>query len=1028
MNNNMPLFAGTYNIVGKIGSGGGGIVYLAEHARLGIKVALKADKRTLSANREDLRREVDALKNLHHAYIPQVYDFIEEDGTVYTVMDYIDGESFDKPLKRGERFSQAQVIEWACQLLEAIVYLHSRPPHGMLHADIKPSNIMLTPQGDVCLIDFNIALALGEEGAVAVGRSSGYASPEHYGIYYMSPHTMQEITGDLPTDSIKSNSISKTESLPRSKMTESLPQSNPPPNPSSNSTGKKTIMLNVRSDIYSLGATLYHMLTGERPAQHAADVNPISTKDFSPAVVDIIAKAMNPVQFLRWQTAEEMLYAFEHLRENDPRTKRHKRMRIMTTTALTLLFLAGGFTIFAGQRLITQEQQHIAEEAQQQAEGAEEQASEAQKQASEAEEQAKLERIKASEAESQAENERIKASEAEEQAEIERQEALRQEAYALSEYSANSLRKGDTNAAINYALQALSNSFVPQAQKALTDALKVYDLSDGFKNHKTLELPSAPLYMRISPDGRTAAAIYTSAVAVFDTETAEIAFTFPADKSALAEVKFLDNRTIIYAGEGAIKAYDIKKSVELWKGKPATAITISEDKKTAAAIYKDEKFATIYDTASGQIVREIDFGGKSQRVPPNDIFANPNDNLLALNHDGTLLGVSFSDGSLCVYDLKNGEKDLEIFESSDYIYFEGGFFEQYFAFSATNASDSVFNIIDIAKMEQTKGFQSTSYFSTQTDKNGIYVQTENILVKIHPVDDEQIPLVYTGENISCFAHSENHTLITTKNEYMFFDKNSDLISRHTKDLGRDFVQIAENTALIGTYESPVIRIMKFENHPEADLFAYDASYGHSEARISADGKTIMLFSYEKFRLYEINGSKIADVEIPNAKELHDQQYRRDENGSWLELIYNDGTIRAYSAKNGDLLHETSGEKPNKDLSEVYFTDTLRIEAPLGGPIVAYDKNTGEKIRKLDEDAYLTYVTQAGEYIITQYLTQAGDFYGLLLNNNCETLAYLPYLCDIVGNELIFDYPTGNLRKSRIYDIGELIGFADKKRN
>ena len=120
MDNSKPLIAGTYRIIGEIGSGGGGIVYLAEHLRLNKNVVLKEDKRTLNSKPDVLRREVDALKNLSHSYIPQVYDFIEENGIVYTVMDYIDGESFDKHLRRGERFSQAQVIEWACQLLEAL--------------------------------------------------------------------------------------------------------------------------------------------------------------------------------------------------------------------------------------------------------------------------------------------------------------------------------------------------------------------------------------------------------------------------------------------------------------------------------------------------------------------------------------------------------------------------------------------------------------------------------------------------------------------------------------------------------------------------------------------------------------------------------------------------------------------------------------------------------------------------------------------------------------------------------------------
>ena len=179
------IIAGVYEIQNKIGAGGGGVVYLGRHLRLDKPVVLKADKRTLAAGIETLRREVDMLKGLSQTYIPQVYDFVQEDGVVYTVMDYIEGESLDKLLARGQRPAQPEVIRWADQLLQALVYLHGQPPYGILHGDIKPANIMLRPGGDVCLIDFNIALALGEDGAVKVGFSRGYASPEHYGADYI---------------------------------------------------------------------------------------------------------------------------------------------------------------------------------------------------------------------------------------------------------------------------------------------------------------------------------------------------------------------------------------------------------------------------------------------------------------------------------------------------------------------------------------------------------------------------------------------------------------------------------------------------------------------------------------------------------------------------------------------------------------------------------------------------------------------------------------------------------------------------
>ena len=82
------IIAGVYEIQNKIGAGGGGVVYLGRHLRLDKPVVLKADKRTLAAGIETLRREVDMLKGLSQTYIPQVYDFVQEDGVVYTCLLY----------------------------------------------------------------------------------------------------------------------------------------------------------------------------------------------------------------------------------------------------------------------------------------------------------------------------------------------------------------------------------------------------------------------------------------------------------------------------------------------------------------------------------------------------------------------------------------------------------------------------------------------------------------------------------------------------------------------------------------------------------------------------------------------------------------------------------------------------------------------------------------------------------------------------------------------------------------------------
>ena len=123
------------------------------------------------------RQEVDILKNLNHSFLPQVFDFLTVGEDVYTVMSYIPGKSFQELMKSGVKFTQNQLIRWGMQLCSALNYLHSQNP-PVIHSDIKPANIMLKPDGNICLIDFNISFFL--DGSTVLGYSQGYTSPEQY--------------------------------------------------------------------------------------------------------------------------------------------------------------------------------------------------------------------------------------------------------------------------------------------------------------------------------------------------------------------------------------------------------------------------------------------------------------------------------------------------------------------------------------------------------------------------------------------------------------------------------------------------------------------------------------------------------------------------------------------------------------------------------------------------------------------------------------------------------------------------------
>jgi len=226
-----PLSPGTvlwsrYRIVQLVGRGGMGAIYQAEDLRLeGRLCAIKEiipEPETNKERAEQLQsqfyREATVLACLDHPNLPKVSDYFAEGGRDYLVMDFVPGpdlrELIEEARARGEFLSEEQVLVWAGQLFDALEYLHSQDP-PLVHRDIKPANIKLTPSGTIKLVDFGLVklMAPEDESTVTVLQGRGtvqYTPLEQY--------------------------------------------------------GGETGHTDVRSDIYSTGATLYHLLTGHPPA------------------------------------------------------------------------------------------------------------------------------------------------------------------------------------------------------------------------------------------------------------------------------------------------------------------------------------------------------------------------------------------------------------------------------------------------------------------------------------------------------------------------------------------------------------------------------------------------------------------------------------------------------------------------------------------------------------------------------------------------------------------------------------------
>lgn len=270
------LVDGKYRIIAQTGKGGMSTVWLALNEAVNKQWAIKEVKKSSPSTsdqiiKQNLVTEAGILRHLKHPHLPSIVDIFNEDDTFLIVMDYIEGRTLSDILKEQGRQPQADVVDWALQICSVFKYLHGLNP-PIIYRDMKPGNVMLKPDGNIMVIDFGTAREYKHESGedtIHLG-TKGYAAPEQFQDNHQ--------------------------------------QTDP------------------RTDIYNLGATMYHLVTGKNPSKPPFKFLPIRQVDrtLSSGLESIILKcvALDPNE--RYQTVDDLEFALEHYQELEVETIKQK--------------------------------------------------------------------------------------------------------------------------------------------------------------------------------------------------------------------------------------------------------------------------------------------------------------------------------------------------------------------------------------------------------------------------------------------------------------------------------------------------------------------------------------------------------------------------------------------------------------------------------------------------------------------------------------------------------------------------------
>lgn len=247
------VLQGRYRLLRPLGRGGAGSVWLGEDLRLAgkrwaIKEIIRAETGKEQEARRRFRREAGLLSELSDPRLPQVVDFFTEEGRDYLVMELVEGQTLRQVVEAGGPVPETEALRWGLEMARALDYLHRRDP-PVVFRDLKPDNVIVTAEGAVKLVDFGLARPLGPRRDTAAAGSIGYTAPEQW---------------------------------------------------------EDPARADVRADLYSLGATMYFLLTGRTPSPVYGS-HRLEREDLDPETRGIVLRCMEAEPDRRYRRAEEVI-------------------------------------------------------------------------------------------------------------------------------------------------------------------------------------------------------------------------------------------------------------------------------------------------------------------------------------------------------------------------------------------------------------------------------------------------------------------------------------------------------------------------------------------------------------------------------------------------------------------------------------------------------------------------------------------------------------------------------------------------